>query len=369
MAPRLPIPRITLKRRPSSRNDSPGLSSVPASIEPIITLSAPAASALTRSPEYLMPPSAITGTSPAPVLILVGVGMPPALEDVLDGDQALEDATLVHDRQLLDAVLGEDPLRIVETRAHRCGHQAILGHRVADRTIQLALELQVAVGDDAHEAPGVVYDRDARDAEPLHQAHRLPQRPVRSEGDGVQDHPRFAALHAVHLRRLAVHRHVLVDDADAALTRDRDRHLRFGDRIHGGGHERDVEGDAAGKARAHVHVPRMYAREPRNEQNVVESESGSRPEGSHGESYWAGGVSSTLSLSVDFFAASSTAAFPAAATFSSNFPAFPTASIVPVMMLTGTRPARSVSSSVSATRWNGGAPAGRSAYLDSRNST
>src|SRR2546430_4883050 len=36
MAPRLPMPRITLKRRPTSRNDSPGLSSVPASIEPII---------------------------------------------------------------------------------------------------------------------------------------------------------------------------------------------------------------------------------------------------------------------------------------------------------------------------------------------
>src|SRR3989449_440248 len=288
---------------------------------------------------------------------------------VLDGDQTLEDAFVVHDRELLDAVLGEDPLRFVEPRADWRGHQTVLGHRVADRAVQLALELQVAVGDDAHQAPGVVHDRDARDAEPLHQAHRLAQRPVRPEGDGVQDHPRLAALHAVHLRRLAVHRHVLVEDADAALARDRDRHLRFGDCIHRGGHERDVEGDAAGKARAHVHVPRMYAREPRNEQNVVESESGSRPKGSHGESYWAGGVSSTLSLSVDFFAASSTAAFPAAATFSSNFPAFPTASIVPLMMLTGTRPARSVSSSVSATRWNGGAPAGRSADLDSRNST
>src|SRR6266576_911789 len=244
-------------------------------------------------------------------------------------------------------------LRFVEPRAHGRGHQTVLGHRVADRAVQLALELQVAVGDDAHQAPGVVHDRDARDAEPLHQAHRFAQRPVRPESDGVQDHPRLAAFHAVHLRRLAVHRHVLVDDADAALARDRDRHLRFGDRIHRGGHEGDVEGDAAGKARAHVHVPRVYAREPRNEQNVVESESGSRPEGSHGESYWAGGVSSTLSLSVDFFAASSTAAFPAAATFSSNFPAFPTASIVPLMMLTGTRPARSVSSSVSATRWEG----------------
>ena len=35
------MPRIILKRRPSSRIDSPGLSSVPASIEPIITLDAP----------------------------------------------------------------------------------------------------------------------------------------------------------------------------------------------------------------------------------------------------------------------------------------------------------------------------------------
>jgi hypothetical protein len=34
---------------------------VPAKAEPIIAVEAPAASALARSPEYLMPPSAITG--------------------------------------------------------------------------------------------------------------------------------------------------------------------------------------------------------------------------------------------------------------------------------------------------------------------
>ena len=65
MAPRLPIPRTVLKRRPSSRKLSPGASSVPASMEPIITVCAPAASAFTTSPEYLIPPSAITGTRPA----------------------------------------------------------------------------------------------------------------------------------------------------------------------------------------------------------------------------------------------------------------------------------------------------------------
>src|SRR3989337_747255 len=66
MAASEPMPRTTLKRRPSSKKLSPGLSSVPASMPPIITLDAPAARALTASPEYLMPPSAITGTSPAP---------------------------------------------------------------------------------------------------------------------------------------------------------------------------------------------------------------------------------------------------------------------------------------------------------------
>src|SRR5207253_2575813 len=273
----------------------------------------------------------------------------------------------------LDAVLGEDPLRLLERRADGRRDEALLRHRGANRAVELALELEIAIGDDADQAPRVVHYRDAGDAEPLHQPHRLAQRAVGAERDGMEDHPRLAALHAVHFGRLAVDRHVLVDYADATLTRDRDRHLRFGDRVHRGGHEGDVERDAAGEARAHVHVPRVHAREPRNEQNVVESEGSSGAEGSHGESYWAGGVSSTLSLtlsfSADFFAASSTAAFPAAATFSSNFPALPTASMVPLMILTGTRPARSVSSSVSATRWNGGAPAGRSAYLDSRNST
>ena len=56
------MPRYSLKRSPWTRITSPGLSSVPASIEPSMTLSAPAASALAMSPEEVMPPSAITGT-------------------------------------------------------------------------------------------------------------------------------------------------------------------------------------------------------------------------------------------------------------------------------------------------------------------
>ena len=60
---------------------SPGDSSTPANIDPIITVSAPAAIALTISPVYLIPPSAITGTpvpsrAKATSLIAVNCGTP-----------------------------------------------------------------------------------------------------------------------------------------------------------------------------------------------------------------------------------------------------------------------------------------------------
>ena len=56
-----PIPLYTLKLLPLNMIVSPGLSSVPANRSFIIITPAPAAIAFGMSPEYLMPPSAITG--------------------------------------------------------------------------------------------------------------------------------------------------------------------------------------------------------------------------------------------------------------------------------------------------------------------
>src|SRR3954466_10857467 len=75
------MPRYDLYDRPWYRMTSPGASSVPANRLPIITVSAPAASALATSPEYLMPPSAMIAT-PEPFaaatesLIAVSCGTP-----------------------------------------------------------------------------------------------------------------------------------------------------------------------------------------------------------------------------------------------------------------------------------------------------
>ncbi len=61
MAPIEPMPRYALYCLPLTRIVSPGASSVPASIDPSMTDSAPATIALPISPEWRMPPSAMTG--------------------------------------------------------------------------------------------------------------------------------------------------------------------------------------------------------------------------------------------------------------------------------------------------------------------
>ena len=58
MAPSEPMPRYSLYRSPWCSTTSPGDSSTPASSEPSITTSAPAASALGMSPDSWIPPSA-----------------------------------------------------------------------------------------------------------------------------------------------------------------------------------------------------------------------------------------------------------------------------------------------------------------------
>jgi hypothetical protein len=62
IAPSEPMPRYSLYCLPLMKIRSPGDSSQPASSEPSMTVSAPAASALAMSPEYCRPPSPITGT-------------------------------------------------------------------------------------------------------------------------------------------------------------------------------------------------------------------------------------------------------------------------------------------------------------------
>jgi hypothetical protein len=59
---------------------------------------------------------------------------------------------------------------------------------------------------------------------------------------------RFVTLDARHLGRLLLGRQVLVHDADAAFLGDRDCQARFGDGVHRGRHQRQVQRNVARQA-------------------------------------------------------------------------------------------------------------------------
>ena len=64
---------------------------------------------------------------------------------------------------------------------------------------------------------------------------------IRRQRDRVGDDAVFAPLDLVHLAGLHGDRHVLVDDADAALLGERDGQFALGDRVHRRREDRNVE--------------------------------------------------------------------------------------------------------------------------------
>jgi CBS domain-containing protein len=144
-------------------------------------------------------------------------------------------------------------------------------HDVLHRLVEVGLEAQVAVGDDADDALAVEH-RQARDVVLARELEHLAHRHGGRDGDGLLHHAALEALHLRDLGGLRLGRHVLVDDADAALLRERDGEARFGHRVHGGREERDVELDRPGEAGGEADFAGEDGRVGGNEQDVVESE-------------------------------------------------------------------------------------------------
>src|SRR5690606_37254530 len=84
-----------------------------------------------------------------------------ALVEVLDGEEAGELALVVDERQLLDAVLGEERDDLVRSDADARGDEVLAGHHVFDEgglALEARDEAHVAVGDDADQATVYVDD-------------------------------------------------------------------------------------------------------------------------------------------------------------------------------------------------------------------
>ena len=112
------------------------------------------------------------------------------LRDVFDGDQPAQATVLVDDRQLLDPVPVEQRLGLAQRRPDGRGDEIACGHQRRDGLGVVALETQVAVREDADEAPFAVGDRHTRDVVARHQRERVLDQRVGRERDRLADHAR-----------------------------------------------------------------------------------------------------------------------------------------------------------------------------------
>ena len=117
-------------------------------------------------------------------------------------------------------------------------------------------------------------DRHAGDAVFLHQLERFVDAMLGRQRDRIHDHAALGSLDAVDFRRLLFDREVLVDDADAAMLRHRNREPGLGDRIHGRAGNRHVQVDVACEPAGDVNLTWNHCRVPGHQKHIVECERG-----------------------------------------------------------------------------------------------
>src|SRR5205823_6592001 len=117
--------------------------------------------------------------------------------------------------------------------------EVLLRHHLVDWNVEASLEAQVAVGENADQL-AVLGDGHARDLVFAHDFERITDLVSGVHGDRVHDHATFRPLYFVHFVGLLLDGQVAVNDPQPALLGQRDGHVRLGDRIHGGAHDRNI---------------------------------------------------------------------------------------------------------------------------------
>ena len=191
------------------------------------------------------------------LLVLCRQGVFYGFLDVFDGDEAFQIEVLVHDRKLFLPGLCQNLLRLFQRDVLVGGDQPLAGHGFLDFLGEICLEFQVAVGDDAHQ-PAALGDGDAGDAELGHQRVCICQGMIGSQGKRICDDAVLRAFDLVHLFGLRLDGHVLMYDADAALSRHGDGHAVLRHSVHSCAHHRNVQFDLLRQPGAELHLVRHH---------------------------------------------------------------------------------------------------------------
>jgi len=164
----------------------------------------------------------------------------------------------------------EDILCLLQCGAHGGCDQVVLGHDLLDAHVKVGEKAHVAVCDDAHQSAVIVAHRYAGNAIFAHQIVGFVYVIILFQKEWIGDDAVLVSLDALHLIRLPLDGHVLMDHACAALARHRDRHVALGDRVHGGAHERNMEADFFCKLCVQADLLRYHIALAGDQQDIVE---------------------------------------------------------------------------------------------------
>ena len=167
----------------------------------------------------------------------------------------------------------ENFFRRIERRADRNRDEVFTRHHGGNRSVDVGLEPQIAVGENSDQPAFFVPafgNRHARDAVLLHELERFVDAVIGRERNRIDDHAALRSLHAIDFRRLLFNRKVLVDDADAAVLRHGNRQPGFGHGVHRGAGDGHVQLNVSREAAADVDLTRNNGGMAWNQQNVVE---------------------------------------------------------------------------------------------------
>jgi len=128
------------------------------------------------------------------------------------------------------------------------GDEVFLRHHAIDGNVEAGLEAQVAVGENAHQ-PAVFGDGHAGNFILAHDFERVADLVGGGHGDGIDDHAALRAFHLVDFVGLLLDAQVAMNNAEPALLRQRNRHVRFGDGVHGSADDGNVQADVTGELR------------------------------------------------------------------------------------------------------------------------
>ena len=179
-----------------------------------------------------------------PFAVFAGIRIVLDFCDVAISDKAYELVVAVNHGEFLDFVAQEN-LRSLGEVGVCGGHDVVLGHHLRDAECGVGLEAKVAVSDNAHKLALLINHGYSADVVLMHHAEGVAHGLFGSDCHRVENHAAFSTFHLSYLCGLSLDRHVLVDNANAALARYGYSHSSLGHGVHCRRHDGDVESDVA----------------------------------------------------------------------------------------------------------------------------